>query len=414
MAQSSRSSSSSKGRNIPKFVNRPPNPDTVKRRAENRGGRFDSIFKDGFDAFRPKDGENAVRFLPPTWEGEEGMDYAYEIWVHAFVGPDDSTYLCPWKMNDKPCPLCDAARDSKKSGEEDEYKKLEVKQQFVAWVIDRNGDEDTPLLYQMSRNIDKDISGIRENKRGGGYLWVSHTEEGYDLYFKRTGAGLKTRYSAWSFDRSSSPISDDRKTQESVMEYIQDHPIPDILKFYDSDYLEKVASGTVVEKDEDDNGDERNDRDDRDDKDDRGERGRRGRDDDRDDDDRSSRRRSEREDSEGEEARSERKGKSSRSVPRERERPAPDEPDEEGSNGDGDKDKDDRRPSGRDRDRERGSSRDRDSDRKRSRDSEDIENDNDTGDEEGGNPLPDEEEEGHDRRRNGRDRDRDERPRGRR
>ncbi len=405
MAQSNRGSSS-KGRTIPKFVNRPPNPDTVKRRAENRGGRFDSIFKDGFDAFRPKDGENAIRFLPPTWEGDEGMDYAYEIWVHAFVGPDDSTYLCPWKMNNKPCPLCDAARDSKKAGEEDEYKKLEVKQQFVAWVIDRNGDEDTPLLYQMSRNIDKDISGIRENKRGGGYLWVSHTEEGYDLYFKRTGAGLKTRYSAWSFDRDPSPISDDRKTQEGVLEYIQDHPIPDVLKFYDADHLEKIASGTVVEKDEDDNDGERDDRDERDDKDDRSERGRRERD--RDDDDRSSRRRSEREDNEEQEARSERGGRSSRSVPRERVKPAPEEPSEESGEDEGGEDEGDRKPSGRGRDR--GSSRDRDDDRGRGRSR------NDDGDEDGrseneeDNPLPDEEE-GRDRRRSGRDRDRDERPR---
>lgn len=389
MAQSNRGSSSSKGRTIPKFVNRPPSPDSVKRRAENRGGRYDSIFKDGFDAFRPKDGENAIRFLPPTWEGEEGMDYAYEIWVHAFVGPDDSTYLCPWKMNEKPCPLCDSARDSKKAGEEDEYKKLEVRQQFVAWVIDRNGDEDTPLLYQMSRNIDKDISGIRENKRGGGYLWVSHTEEGYDLYFKRTGAGLKTRYSAWSFDRSPSPISDDRKTQDGVMEYIQDHPIPDVLKFYDADYLEKVASGTVVEKDEDDNDDDRDDRDDRDD----------------DDDDRSSRRRSEREENEGKEVKSERKGKPSRSVPRERERPAPNEPDEEEDNGDEGEDKDDRRPSERDRDR---GSRDRDDNRgrgRRSRDDDNNEDDNGDGGEGGDSPLPDEEEDGRDRRRGGRDRD---------
>jgi gp32 DNA binding protein like len=237
-----------------KFKYKPPKAEAVKRRSEQTGGRFDSIFKSGFDVYKPAVGDNNIRFLPPTWDDPE--DFSYPVWVHKFVGPDNSTYLCPRKMGEGECAICEASRESKEAGEDDEAKKLQVTQQYVAWIIDRKGDEDTPLLYLISWTIDKDLAALRLNKHGG-ILDIANPDVGYDVSFKRVGQGLKTRYSAWSIDREETPIMDDEEEQDKILEFIQDNPVPDVLNQFNNEYLEKVMSGTSTEKDEDDdNGDE--------------------------------------------------------------------------------------------------------------------------------------------------------------
>ena len=242
-----------------KFKYPKPSVESVKRRATQSGGRFDSIFKSGFDIYKPQQGENRIRFLPPTWDDPE--DFSYPVWVHRRIGPDNSSYLCSNERDDKgriikgQCPICEAAAESKRAGEEDEAKELRAVQQFVAWIIDRKGDEDTPSLYSISWTIDKDLSSLRLGESGG-VLHIAHEEVGFDVSFVRTGQGVNTRYSAWRISRDESPISDNPKVQQKIEQFIWDNPIPDVLNYYNDEYLERVIKGTSTEKDEDDdNGD---------------------------------------------------------------------------------------------------------------------------------------------------------------
>jgi hypothetical protein len=232
-----------------KFKYTPPNPDAVKRRAENRGGMFDTIFKPGFDTFRPASGDNIVRYLPPTFDDPE--DYAYEVWIHTRIGPDKGTYLCPRKMENEACPICDMARECNDAGEEEDFKKLKVKQAFVSWIIDRKGDEDTPKLYQMSWTQDRDLSLVRK-QRTGGVLDIANPDVGFDVSFNKSGSGLQTEYSGWAVDRAESPISGDATIQDKVLAYIEDNPIPNTLLMQDFDYLERVVQAKTTERNEDD------------------------------------------------------------------------------------------------------------------------------------------------------------------
>lgn len=226
-------------------------PDAIKRRAEQKGGRYDSIFKSNLDSFRFKEGDNALRFLPPTWTDPEPDHYGYDIWVHRNVGADNSTYLCLNKMKGKSCPVCNAVKEARDSGEEDDAKALQASKRIVAWVVDRDADTPRPLLIDMSWTMDRDIAALCYDKRKGTSLQIDNDNMGYDVTVRRQGKGLNTRYFGMVIDREPSPISEDEEVQAEILEYIAANPIPDTLNFFDVKYLERQLSGSGGEKDED-------------------------------------------------------------------------------------------------------------------------------------------------------------------
>jgi hypothetical protein len=223
----------------------PQKAEDIRARATRTSGRFDSIFKPGFDTFRPKGGDNLVRFLPGTWN--LGVAYAYDVWVHRYVGPDDSTYLCLDRMLGKQCPICDAAAEAKRAKDDEEAKQLRVLQQGVAWILDRRGEmPKQPLLFQMSRTLDSTILSLTNIKE---QIWIDNPTEGFDVTIKRSGTGLNTRYIA-AIDRDPSPIAEKQRDFDKIMDYIETNPLDTVLHYFDADYLDRVMSGTTGPRDD--------------------------------------------------------------------------------------------------------------------------------------------------------------------
>lgn len=233
----------------------PRDPKAAKERAERTGARFDSPFKQGFDTWRPKAGSNKIRILPATWD--EPSHYGFEIEVHKYVGSTNSTYLCRAKngMN-KPCAICKAAKEAKAAGEEDEAKQLQTSTQTVCWILDRAEDEQIPLLYPLSFTMDREITSLGIDEDSGKVLPIDHPDEGFDIRIKRAGAGLKTKYFGIAIDREPSPITDDTKEWNKIMDFIEGNPIPEVLHFFENDYLSRIINEEVEEKDEDADEDE--------------------------------------------------------------------------------------------------------------------------------------------------------------
>lgn len=230
-------------------------PDSVKKRAEQDGGNFDSIFKSGTDTFRAKQGTNTVRFLPPTWEDPE--HYGFDVWVHSYVGADNGSYLCPKKMLEKHCPICDASKEAADAGEEDDAKKLRATKKVAAYIVDRDDKKPVPKIWLMSWSQDKEISTLCHSEKTGKVLMLDDTEVGYDLSFKRTGQQLNTRYMGYVVDRDKTPLLESQAAQNKLMEIVVETPIPDTLAYKDAKYLEKVVSGTAAKKDPDEEDDDR-------------------------------------------------------------------------------------------------------------------------------------------------------------
>lgn len=231
------------------FVYKPRDEKTIKERATRKSSRFDSIFKQGYDSFRPHQGDNLIRYMPPTWDDAD--HYGYTAHVHRNIGPDNATYLCLRKMKNKPCPCCEAYKEAKDAGESEEAAALATGERIISWILDRDADDpEKPILYDTSWTQDRDITSLCVNERSGEVLMIDHPDKGFDVSFKRSGTGLRTKYYGYAIAREDSPLHDSEKVQDEILEYVKENPVPDTLNFYDYDYLAGVLSGKVAEKDE--------------------------------------------------------------------------------------------------------------------------------------------------------------------
>jgi hypothetical protein len=239
-----------------KFEYRPPSLQSMKERAENTGRKFDSIFKPGFDVFRPRDGINNLRYLPPTWD--DPTHYGYEVHLHSFVGPSKSTYLCPARMLNKPCAMCEMAE--RMAAEPENAKKLQPRTGYILWILDRNDPEAKtlykPKLWQMSWTMNQEFNVLAFNsKTPEKTLYIDNPDIGYDVAFKREGKGLNTTYLGLQIEREQSPIAENDDDYWAIIDFIQNNPIPSVLNFYDYEHLRKVITGQVAEVDEDEEDD---------------------------------------------------------------------------------------------------------------------------------------------------------------
>lgn len=232
-----------------RFSYQPRSPEQFSRQMNRSSSRFDSPVK-LVQMFRPAQGDNQVRLLPPTWDNAE--HYAVQVWAHTYIGEQKATYLCPRKMLNKPCPVCDAYKEEARRGDPEIAKKLSPKPRWLAYILDRDGENpEKPMVWMYTDQADQEILMYVKDRRTGEWLPVDDPDNGYDLIFRRTGPkGLGTRYGGYQFDRDPSPLSDDQRTQDEILDFIRDNPLPSILQYYPEEYLEEVVAGTVVEGDD--------------------------------------------------------------------------------------------------------------------------------------------------------------------
>jgi len=216
-----------------------------RKRANQRGGDFDAVLKDGFETWSPKpDVRSKVRIMPPTWDDPE--HFGIDVWVHYQIGADKNSYICPNRQMKEWCPICEERERVKAEATEEELRALAPTRRVAYFIIDRTREEDGPLVWLAAWTVDRDIMAQAEVE--GEWLEVDHPDEGFDLIFKRDGQGLKTKYNGIKFSRHASPISDDAATQKKWLRLIVKNPIPTILNHFDGEYIQKVFAGTVSKK----------------------------------------------------------------------------------------------------------------------------------------------------------------------
>ena len=219
------------------------------RRVNQRSGQFDSFLLDKFQTFKPQDGQNRIRILPPTFEDAD--HYGIDIFVHYGVGPDNQAYLDLQKHKGKADPVSEEYERAKRSGDDEYARKLSSKKRCLVWVIDRDKEDEGPKLWAMPWTVDRDISEASLDPDTREALPLDHHEEGYDVIFRKEGSKLTTKYIGVQLSRHATPILDDEDAQNELLEFLTDNPLPSCLRFYDYDHIAKQFNAAVPDEDED-------------------------------------------------------------------------------------------------------------------------------------------------------------------
>jgi hypothetical protein len=201
---------------------------------------YAGILLQDFKEYRAKSGDNYVRILPPTWENP--THYGLELYIHYSVGPEQTQVLCPARMKNQPCPICEAYAKAKKAGDDDLAGELRPRQRWLVWMIDLKDEEQGPQLWSMPTTLDADIVNISKDKRTGQWLTIDHPTDGYGVSFTKEGEGIATRYRTPQIDRNSSSVDAD------ILEFIEATPLPNVLLWRDYAELKRLFQGGEEEE----------------------------------------------------------------------------------------------------------------------------------------------------------------------
>lgn len=227
--------------------------DDTKRRSTQGANDYDKILKGHIKMWKPNDGENRIRILPPTWE--DAKHFGLDIFVHYGVGPDRGTYLCLSKMKGEDDPIEEERLAARKDGDEDYAKELEAKRRVLIYLIDRDHEKEGVQAWAMPWTLDRDIVKVSVDRSSGEVLPIDHPEDGYDVEFEKKGSKNRTEYLGVAIARRSSPLG-----RDEWLEYAMDNPLPDQLQFYDYDHIAKAFGGGGAHKERSrDRGDDRDD-----------------------------------------------------------------------------------------------------------------------------------------------------------
>jgi len=227
----------------------------VSRASKTSGGTFDQYLTQGVNFFKPREGENNIRIMPLSWEDTKkwGKDWAILIYVHHSIGADNSAYLCLEKMKGEACPICEARADAET---EDEQRALRPNKRALVWLIDRDNEKAGPHVWSMPLQLYRDLQTRSIDKKTGTVILIDHPDEGYDISFVKEGTGLHTKYTAVEVARDGSALSENEKKQTRWLDLIAEQPLPEILNYYDADYITKVLEGKSSKRDDDEDEDD--------------------------------------------------------------------------------------------------------------------------------------------------------------
>src|SRR5574343_364001 len=222
----------------------------VKHRGEQGGNDYDRIIKDSLPMYKPADGSNTIRIMPPTWPNAD--HFGLDVYVHYEVGPDNQSYLCLDKMKGEACPICEERARATKDNDTEYADKLKPAKRVLVYLIDRDNQRDGPKIWSMPWTIDRDLCKLVVHRRSGEVLPIDDPEKGYDIEFDRQGKGTRTQYVGLAVARRESDIG-----KPEWMDFVVDNPIPDQLQFYDYDHIAKQFGGQGSTRDDDRKGSRR-------------------------------------------------------------------------------------------------------------------------------------------------------------
>jgi len=224
--------------------------ETLKERANMKGGNYDTFIKPKYKQWKPKEGKNLIRILPPTWD--DARHYGYDIFINFNIGADNQSYLSLSKHDKGDDPLVEARREAQAEGDKALAKALNPSRRILYWIIDRNDEEEGPLLWAAPFTFDKSLANLCIDEDTKDVIFIDGTADGHDVRFYREGTGLNTTYDPSKMKvLKPSNIHEDEGVEQDWLDFIYDNPIPETLNFYEYDHIKATFDGQAGRQDED-------------------------------------------------------------------------------------------------------------------------------------------------------------------
>lgn len=223
----------------------------IKTRANMKGGNYDSYIKPQYKQWKPKEGKNLIRILPPTWEGAN--HYGMDIFVNFNIGADKQAYLSLSKHNKGADPIAEARQDAQKEGEKKLADALRPSQRILYWIIDRTDEDAGPLLWAAPFGFDKSLSNLCIDEDTKEVIFIDDPVEGRDVRFYREGNGLNTTYEASKMKvLGKSTVHEDEGQENEWLDFIAENPLTEVLNFYPYEHIKAVFDGQMAASEDDD------------------------------------------------------------------------------------------------------------------------------------------------------------------
>ena len=226
------------------FVYQRRDAKTLKERADMKAGDYPKLFKSQYKEWKPKDGKNLIRILPATWENAK--HYGIDIFVNYSIGADNNKFLSLSKHGKGADPIAEARQEAQREGDKALAKKLSPTQRILYWIIDRSDEGEGPMLFPAPFTVDTNIANLCIDEDTKDVIFVDDPAEGCDIRFHREGTGINTDYPAAKMKiLKPSPLHEDEELENEWLEFINENPLPDVLNFYDYDFIKSTFDGVI-------------------------------------------------------------------------------------------------------------------------------------------------------------------------
>lgn len=233
---------------IKKFQRRPRDPNAIRAQANQTSGDFDSLTKEGIKIFKPKEGKNTVRILPPTWDAPD--HFGYEVFINYGIGASNQKYFSLSKMKGEKDPLEEARKQAERSGNKKLADALKPTKRLIYWLIDRNAEEEGPQLWFAPYTFDKKLANHCVDEDTGSVIDppIDDEEGGCDVrfYYEKSGKQFPDYPAEKIKIQKPSPLHEDEEKMDEWLEYVEEHNIPSVLNFYDYDHIASVFDGQIA------------------------------------------------------------------------------------------------------------------------------------------------------------------------
>src|SRR5258706_1691035 len=147
-------------------------------------------------------------------------------------------------MLNVPGPLDEARKEAEKDGNKKLADSLKPSKRVGFYLVDRLAEDAGVQFWAAPWTVDKAFCGIAIDEDTGAATMVDHPDEGCDIRFYKEGTGMTTKYPAEKMRvLKPSPLSEDENLANEWLGFVQEHPIPDMLNFYDYDHIAAAFEG---------------------------------------------------------------------------------------------------------------------------------------------------------------------------